>query len=180
MKNLSTPLTKDKVISLHAGDEIFITGKIYTARDAAHKMLVESIKKGENLPFNLKNQIIYYAGPTPAPPGYVIGSCGPTTSKRMDSCTIPLLEKGLKGMIGKGERRKEVENAIKKFKAVYFIAVGGAGAFLATRVKKAKLIAYPELGPEAIYELEVENFPVIVAIDSNGGNIFKNRDNFTK
>ncbi len=133
---------------------------------------MESIKKRKALPFDLKNQLIYYAGPTPAPKGMPIGSCGPTTSSRMDAYTLPLLEKGLKGMIGKGKRSEAVIKAIKKFKAVYFIAVGGAAALLATKVKKAKIIAYPELGTEAIYELEVKDFPVIVAIDCKGRNIF--------
>lgn len=172
MRNLTTPLTKNKIISLNSGDIVSITGTIYTARDAAHKKMVESIKKRKSLPFDLKNQIIYYAGPTPAPKRMPIGSCGPTTSSRMDSYTVPLLERGLKGMIGKGKRNEEVIKAIKKFKSVYFIAVGGIGALLAAKVKKAKVIAYPELGTEAIHELEVKDFPVIVAIDCKGRNIF--------
>ena len=172
MKTLITPLTTDKVARLNAGDMILITGTIYTARDAAHKKMVESIKKKKPLPFNLKSQFIYYAGPTPAPKGMPIGSCGPTTSSRMDAYTVPLLERGLKGMIGKGKRSESVIKAIKKFKAVYFIAVGGAAALLATKIKKAKVIAYPELGTEAICELEVKDFPVIVAIDCKGRNIF--------
>lgn len=173
METLTLPLTTDKVIRLNAGDMILITGTIYTARDAAHKKIVESIKKRESLPFDLKNQFIYYAGPTPAPRGMPIGSCGPTTSSRMDAYTIPLLERGLKGMIGKGKRSEAVIKAIKKFKAVYFLAVGGAAALLATKVKKAKVIAYSELGTEAVYKLEVKDFPVIVAIDCKGRNIFK-------
>jgi fumarate hydratase subunit beta len=181
IKKLTIPLTGDKIASLNAGDIASITGIIYTARDAAHKKMMESIKKKEalpasarqaGLPFNLKNQIIYYAGPTPAPRGMSIGSCGPTTSSRMDFYTVPLLEKGLKGVIGKGERSEIVVKAIKKFKALYFVAVGGAGALLATKIKKAKVIAYPELGTEAIRELEVKDFPVIVAIDCKGRNIF--------
>ena len=172
MKTLFTPLTTDKIASLSAGDMVSITGTIYTARDATHKKIVESIKTKKPLPFDLKNQIIYYVGPTPAPRRMPIGSCGPTTSSRMDAYTVPLLERGLKGMIGKGKRSESVIKAIKKFKAVYFIAVGGAGALLATKVKKAKVIAYPELITEAIHELEVKNFPVIVAIDCKGGNIF--------
>lgn len=175
IKNLTTPLTEDKIIPLNAGDTVLITGTIYTARDAAHKRIVESIKKKEALPFDLKNQFVYYAGPTPAPKGMPIGSCGPTTSSRMDAYTVPLLEKGLKGMIGKGKRSDVVIEAIKKFKAVYFIAVGGAAALLATKIKKSKVIAYPELGTEAVHKLEVKNFPVIVAIDCKGGNIFKHR-----
>ena len=172
IKNLTIPLSKDKIVSFNTGDMVLISGTIYTARDAAHKKMVESIKKKKTLPFDLKDQIIYYAGPTPAPKGMPIGSCGPTTSSRMDSYTIPLLEKGLKGMIGKGKRSEAVIKAIKKFKAVYFIAVGGAAVLLATKVKKAKVIAYPELGTEAVYKLEVKNFPVIVAIDYKGRNIF--------
>jgi fumarate hydratase subunit beta len=178
MKKLYTPLTPDKVSHLKAGEIVLITGTIYTARDAAHKKMIESFPPHKHLwcggvPFDLKNQIIYYAGPTPALRGMAIGSCGPTTSSRMDAYTIPLLEKGLKGMIGKGKRNEEVIKAIKKFKAVYFIAVGGAAALLATKIKKAKIIAYPQLGTEAIYKLEVKDFPVIVAIDCNGENIFK-------
>lgn len=183
MKTLLTPLTSDKVSRLNAGDIVYITGTIYTARDAAHKKMTESIKRRKSLPphqnfwcggvpFDLKDQIIYYAGPTPAKKGMPIGSCGPTTSSRMDSYTVPLLEKGLKGMLGKGKRSEEVIRAIKKFKAVYFIAVGGAAALLATKIKKAKVIAYPELGTEAIRELELKDFPVIVAIDCKGENIF--------
>ena len=175
MKTLTLPLTTDKVASLNVGDIILITGTIYTARDAAHKKIVEAIKRRKSLPFDLKNQVIYYAGPTPAPRGMPIGSCGPTTSSRMDSYTVPLLEKGLTGMIGKGKRSEVVIKAIKKFKAVYFIAVGGAAALLATKVKKAKVIAYPELGTEAVRKLEVKDFPMIVAIDCKGWNIFEHR-----
>ncbi|MCK4905671.1 Fe-S-containing hydro-lyase [bacterium] len=181
-KTLNTPLTANKVACLKAGDVVLVTGIIYTARDAAHKKIVESIKKRKNLPFDLKSQIIYYTGPTPAPtcppkPGrrreaMPIGSCGPTTSSRMDSYTVPLLEKELKGMIGKGKRSEEVIKAIKEHKAVYFLAVGGAAALLATKIKKSKIIAYPELGTEAIRELEIKDFPVIVAIDSKGRSIF--------
>lgn len=175
IKNLTTPLTKDKIVNLNTGDIILITGTIYTARDAAHKKIVESIKRRKSFPFDLKNQVIYYAGPTPAPQGMPIGSCGPTTSSRMDSYTTSLLEKGLKGMIGKGKRSDAIIKAIKKYKAVYFIAIGGAAALLATKVKRAKIIAYPELGTEAVRKLEVKDFPVIVAIDCKGGNIFKCR-----
>ncbi len=172
IKKLITPLAENKIFTLNAGDIILLTGTIYTARDAAHKKMTESITRRKPLPFNLKNQIIYYAGPTPALRGMAIGSCGPTTSSRMDAYTIPLLEKGLKGMIGKGKRSDAVVKAIKKSKAVYFIAVGGAAALLATKIKKAKVIAYPELGTEAIYKLEVKDYPVIVAIDCKGRNIF--------
>ncbi len=175
VKKLTTPLNEDRIISLKTGEIVLITGTIYTARDAAHKKIVESIKKRKKLPLDLRNQIIYYAGPTPAKEGAPIGSCGPTTSSRMDSYTIPLLEKGLKGMIGKGKRNEEVIKTIKKHKAVYFLAVGGAAALLATKVKKAKVIAYPQLGTEAIRELEVKDFPVIVAIDCKGKNIFERK-----
>jgi len=192
MRILNTPLTIDKISCLNAGDIVLISGTIYTARDAAHKKIVEAIKKRKTspphqnfscpprfgrrgcrgMPFDLKEQIIFYAGPTPAIPKMPIGSCGPTTSSRMDSYTVPLLEKGLKGMIGKGKRNEEVIKAIKKHKAVYFLAVGGAAVLLATKVKKAKVISYPELGTEAVRELEVKDFPVIVAIDCKGRNIF--------
>jgi fumarate hydratase subunit beta len=173
VKSLTTPLTTDEIIHLKAGDIISLTGTIYTARDAAHKKIVETVKKKEILPFDLKDQIIYYVGPAPAVGDMPVGSCGPTTSSRMDTYTVPLLERGLKGMIGKGKRSEEVVRAIKKFKSVYFIAVGGAAALLATKVKKAKIIAYPELGTEAIRRLEVKDFPVIVAIDSKGKSILK-------
>ena len=143
-----------------------ISGKIYTARDAAHQ------KFGENPPFDLKGQIIYYASPTPAPPGKIIGSIGPTTAGRMDAFTPALLKKGLKGMIGKGRRSPEVIAAIKKYQAVYFVVPGGVAALLSKHVKKAKVIAYPELGPEAVLELEVAGFPAIVAIDNRGRSIF--------
>jgi fumarate hydratase subunit beta len=167
---ISTPLTKEKIEKLKVGTRVLLSGVIYTARDAAHQRLVKAIEKGKKLPLPLKNQIIYYTGPTPAKPGKVIGSAGPTTSSRMDSYTPALLKKGLKGMIGKGERSAEVTKAIKRYKAVYFLATGGAGALLAQRIKKCDLVAYPDLGPEAIYRLEVENFPLIVAIDSQGKN----------
>lgn len=173
MKNIRLPLTKDKIKKLKVGDEVFLTGRIYTARDAAHKRICECIKKRKKLPISLKGNIIYYCGPTPAMPGKAIGSCGPTTSKRMDSFTPLLLARGLAGMIGKGERSKETEASIRRHEAVYFLACGGAGAYLGSRVKKAKVIAYGDLGPEAIYELWVEDFPVIVAIDSRGRNIYK-------
>lgn len=176
MKKLNTPLSEHKVLSLRAGDMVSITGTIYTARDAAHKRIVEAIKKKKALPFDLKNQVIYYAGPTPTSYGMSVGSCGPTTSSRMDSYAIPLLEKGLKGMIGKGKRNDSVTKAIKRFKAIYFLAVGGTGALLATKIKKSEVIAYPELGTEAIRKFEVENFPVVVAIDSKGGNVFEHKN----
>lgn len=178
MRKVRTPLTSDIIKKLKAGDKVLITGTLYTARDAAHKKFIELIKKGRKLPFEIKNQIIYYTGPTPARPGMVIGSCGPTTSFRMDSYTAQLLKLGLKGMIGKGGRGKEVVEAIEKYKAVYFLAVGGTGALIAQSIKKTDVIAFPELGPEAVLRLEVENFPVIVAVDCRGGNLFSHIQGF--
>ncbi len=169
---ITPPLTDADVERLKAGDKVLITGVIYTARDAAHKRLVELLDKGEELPFDPKGQIIYYVGPTPAKPGDVIGSAGPTTSGRMDAYAPRLLECGLKGMIGKGQRNAEVIEAIKKHKGVYMAGVGGAAALIAQSIKKSEIIAYEELGPEAIRRLEVENFPAIVANDSEGGDLF--------
>ncbi len=171
-RRITPPLTDDDVSLLKIGDKVLITGYIYTARDAAHKRLVELIKKDESLPFDIKGQIIYYVGPTPAKPGYVIGSAGPTTSYRMDPYTPPLLELGLKGMIGKGQRGKEVREAMKKYRAVYFEAVGGAGALLSRKIKSVEVIAYEDLGTEAIRKLYVEDFPVIVANDIYGSDLF--------
>jgi len=170
---LAAPLTIEKVKRLRVGDRVRISGIIYTARDASHKRIVKILKKGGKLPIPLKNQIIYYAGPTPPRPGRIIGSCGPTTSSRMAPYTIPLLKKGLRGMIGKGERSQEIREAMKRYQVIYFVATGGAGAFLAQYIKKAEVIAYRDLGPEAIYRLEVEDFPAIVAIDSKGRNLFE-------
>jgi fumarate hydratase subunit beta len=169
--DLHTPLTSDKCTSLKAGDKVYLSGTIYTARDQAHKRIVEAITRGEDPPFNLTNAIIFYVGPSPAKPGQVIGSAGPTTSYRMDSYTPFLLEKGLKGMIGKGERSREVKESIVKNQALYFVAVGGAGALLSASIKDAKIIAYPDLGPEAVYQLEVEKFPCYVAIDCHGNSL---------
>lgn len=172
MTKIKSPLTDRDVEKLQAGEEVFISGIIYTARDSAHKKFIEIMDKGLDLPFDIKGQIIYYTGPTPAKPGEVIGSAGPTTSLRMDHHTVPLLKKGLKGMIGKGGRGTEVKEAIKKHKAVYFLAVGGAGALIAKSVKKVTPIAFPELGAEAVVQLEVVDFPAVVAIDSSGRDIF--------
>lgn len=172
-KNITTPLTDDKVNTLEAGDFVYITGTIYTARDAAHARLYKTIEKEEEIPFDLKNNIIYYLGPTPAKPGQVIGSAGPTTSSRMDKYTPLLLNNGLKGMIGKGKRSKEVIQAMKKNNAVYFAAIGGAGALLSKCIVKSTVIAYDDLGTEAIRKLEVENLPVIVVIDRNGNNMYE-------
>ncbi|NQT89687.1 MAG: fumarate hydratase C-terminal domain-containing protein [Candidatus Omnitrophica bacterium] len=173
MKYINLPLTKDIRKSLKPGEELLLTGKIYTARDQAHKRFCESLKKGERLPISLKDNVIFYCGPAPTRPGDAIGSCGPTTSSRMDTFTPQLLSKGLAAMIGKGRRSERVKSAIKRHGAVYLIAIGGAGAYLARRVKKARPIAYKDLGTEAIHELWVEDFPVIVAIDSKGKSIFK-------
>jgi len=172
MKKIIAPLTVDAIEELQAGDEVYIYGKIYTMRDAAHKKITEMIGNKEKLPFNLKNQVIYYCGPTPTKKGNVIGSCGPTTSSRMDKYTPLLLKHGLKGMIGKGERSVEVKDAIKNYKAVYFSALGGLGAMYADNIKKAKVIAFPELGPEAIYELEVEDCYAIVINDIHGNDYY--------
>lgn len=169
---LTTPLTNADVEPLKAGDKVLITGVLYTARDAAHKRLIELASAGEDLPFDPRGQIIYYVGPTPAKPGQVIGSAGPTTSGRMDAYTPKLLELGLKGTIGKGQRSKEVIDAMKRHKAVYLAAVGGAAALIARTIKKAEVIAYDDLGTEAVRRLEVEGFPAIVVNDVNGGDLF--------
>ncbi len=172
-KHISTPLTTDQVTGLAAGDYVYITGTIYTARDAAHKKLYEALLAGEEIPLELKDNIIYYLGPTPEREGQVIGSAGPTTSSRMDKYTPMLLDLGLKGMIGKGIRNKEVIEAMVKNRAVYFAAVGGAGALLSKKIKASRVIAYEELGTEAIRELYVEEFPVIVVIDADGNNLYE-------
>lgn len=172
-KKISVPLDEKILEKLKAGDEVEISGNIYVARDSAHKKFMESIKKGRRLPVDIKGELIYYMGPSPAPLGKIIGSCGPTTSSRMDTLTIPLLKLGLKGMMGKGKRNKEIMDACKKFKAVYFITYGGCGAYLNKFVKEMKLIAYPELGPEAVYMLRVERFPAIVGIDIYGNDFYQ-------
>lgn len=172
-KYINSPLTADVIGSLKAGDYVFITGTIYTARDAAHKRIYEAMIEGEAIPIDLKNNIVYYLGPTPEREGQVIGSAGPTTSSRMDKYTPLLLDQGLKGMIGKGKRSKDVIESMIKNKAVYFAAVGGAGALLSKKIKSSKVIAYDDLGTEAIRELFVENFPVIVVIDSFGNNLYE-------
>jgi fumarate hydratase subunit beta len=172
MKKINTPLDLNQIKSLKAGQEIVLSGTIYTARDQAHKRLLQAIKSHKALPFALSDAIIYYCGPTNTPEGKIIGSCGPTTSSRMDAFTNFLLARGLRGMIGKGNRSEEVKKAIKKHKGIYFITYAGCGALLSKYVKSAKKVAYGDLGPEAILKLEVENFPLIVAIDSNGGSIY--------
>lgn len=170
---VQTPLSEAQVKKLKAGDKVLISGVLYTARDEAHRRLVQTIARGSKLPIPIKDQVIYYTGPTPAPPGRPIGSCGPTTSLRMDSFTPHLFKKGLRGMIGKGRRSSEVIKAIKRFRAVYFIAVGGAGALLSKCIQEADVVAYRELGPEAIYRLTVVDFPAWVAIDSEGRDILQ-------
>lgn len=170
--HITTPLTDEIISNLKSGDEVLISGTIYTARDAAHKKLIDSINSGESLPFDIKNAIIYYVGPSPKKPGDVIGSAGPTTSYRMDAYTPTLLDLGLKGMIGKGSRNKNVVESIKKNHAVYFAAIGGAGALISSTIKSSEVIAYEELGPEAVHKLTVENFPAIVVLDSNGNDLY--------
>lgn len=172
-RKISAPIKKEELITLHAGDYVYISGTIYSARDAAHKRMYETMLEGKEIPFSLEDNIIYYLGPTPAKEGQVIGSAGPTTSSRMDKYTPFLLENGLNGMIGKGKRNQEVIDAIVKNKAVYFAAVGGAGALLSKCIKKSEIIAYEDLGTEAIRKMEVENFPVIVVIDSYGNNLYE-------
>ena len=172
-KFINAPINEDDAKSLRAGDYVYITGTIYTARDAAHKRMYETLQDGKSLPFNVENNIIYYMGPSPAREGRPIGSAGPTTSSRMDKYTPALLDLGLKGMIGKGKRQDTVKESIVKNGAVYFAAVGGAGALLSKKIKKSTVIAYDDLGTEAIRELEIENFPVIVVIDSKGNNLYE-------
>jgi fumarate hydratase subunit beta len=170
---LKTPLTDADVEKLKIGDKVLITGVIYTGRDAAHKRLFDLLMAGKPLPLDLKGQVIYYVGPAPAKPGQPIGSAGPTTSGRMDAYSPKLMEIGLKGMIGKGMRKKEVIEAMKKYKAVYFAATGGAGALLAKAIKKSQPVAYEDLGPEAINRLEVVDFPVTVVNDCKGNDLYQ-------
>lgn len=172
-KQITAPISQSVSESLKAGDYVYLTGTIYTARDAAHKRMYESLKKGESLPIELADQMIYYMGPSPAREGNVIGSAGPTTASRMDKYTPELLDLGLRGMIGKGKRTEAVKDAIVRKKAVYFAAVGGAGALLSKQIKKAEVVAYEDLGTEAIRKLYVEDFPVIVVIDSEGNNLYE-------
>lgn len=170
---VTTPLTAEKALSLKAGDVVLISGTVYTARDAAHKKMVELLAAGGTLPFEIQDAIIYYVGPSPAKPGNIIGSAGPTTSGRMDAYTPTLLDLGLRGMIGKGARTPEVIASIRKNQAVYFAAIGGAAAVMAQCVRSVEIIAYEELGAEAVRKLEVEDLPVIVAIDSQGSNYYE-------
>jgi len=170
---LTPPLKDEDVVGLRAGDRVFITGTMLTGRDSAHKRLVDLLEKGEELPVDLKGQIIYFVGPTPTRPGEAIGSAGPTTSYRMDAYSPILIERGLKGMVGKGARSKEVVDAMVKHKAVYFAAVGGAAALISRRIISSEILAYEDLGPEAIRRLEVKDFPVIVVNDTEGNDLYE-------
>ena len=172
-RKIKTPLTNEVIASLHAGDMVLLSGEVYTARDVAHKRLYEALTKGDALPIDLQNAVLFYAAPTPTPPGKVIGSIGPTTSYRMDFFTPKLIENGLKGMIGKGNRSPEVMAAIKKYGAVYFGAIGGIAALTAHCAKKVELIAYEDLGPEAIRKITVENMPLIVVNDAWGNDLYQ-------
>jgi len=169
---LATPLTEEKVKELKAGDSVLLSGTIYAARDAAHKRLMELVNRGDELPLDIRNEVIYYVGPTPEKPGMVIGSAGPTTSYRMDPYAPKLLDMGLRGMIGKGERSEEVIEAIKRNKGVYFGAIGGAAALISKSIIKSEVVAYEDLGSEAIRKLEVIDFPVVVIIDTMGNNLY--------
>ncbi len=173
IKNIILPITKETASSLKAGDYVYLTGVMYSARDAAHKRMTEALDRGEELPIEIKDQTIYYLGPSPARPGQVIGSAGPTTSGRMDRYTPRLLDLGMTGMIGKGRRTAEVKTSIQKNHAVYLAAVGGAGALLSKCIKKADVVAYDDLGAEAIYRLEVVDFPAVVVIDDKGNDLYE-------
>jgi len=171
--HIKTPVSDKTIEKLQAGDQVFITGTLYTGRDSAHKKLIELIEKGEQIPIDIKGQFIYYVGPTPARPGKSIGSAGPTTSYRMDSFAPTLHKLGLKGTIGKGSRNQEVKQALQKYKGVYLAAVGGAGALISKSIEQAEIIAYPELGPEAIRKVQVKEFPCIVINDMYGGDLYQ-------
>ena len=173
VKKVMLPLTDETLKNLKAGDNILLTGVMYVGRDAAHKRLVEALDQGKSLPFDIRGQTIYFMGPSPAKPGQPIGSAGPTTSGRMDAYSPRLMAEGLKGMIGKGMRSQAVKDAMKKYKAVYLAAIGGAGALIAKSIKKSEVIAYEELGAEAIRRLEIEDFPVIVVNDIYGGDLYQ-------
>ena len=172
-RHIQAPLDKEDIKDLRAGDYVYITGTIYTARDAAHKRMQETLERGESLPLEMEGNLIYYMGPSPAREGRPIGSAGPTTASRMDRYAPELLDLGLGGMIGKGKRSKEVVDAIVSNRSIYFAAVGGAGALLSQRIKNAEVIAYEDLGTEAIRRLEVEDFPVIVVVDAEGNNLYE-------
>ena len=170
---IKVPMSRETARSLKAGDRCLLSGVIYTARDAAHKQLCETVKKGEKLPFDIENATIYFVGPTPAKPGQVMGSAGPTTSYRMDAYSPTLIALGQTGMIGKGKRDHTVVQAMMEHGCVYFGAIGGCGALLSKCIKKAEVVAYPDLGPEAVHRLEIENFPVVVVIDAQGNNLYE-------
>ena len=172
-KKITLPLTDETLKDLKTGDDVLLTGVMYVGRDAAHKRLVEALDQGKPLPFDIKGQTIYFMGPSPARPGQPIGSAGPTTSGRMDSYSPRLMAEGLKGMIGKGMRSQAVKDAIKKYQAVYFAAIGGAGALISKSIKKSEVIAYEELGAEAVRRLDVEDFPVTVINDMYGGDLYQ-------
>jgi fumarate hydratase subunit beta len=172
MKTITTPLSRKVISTLTAGEMVLLSGTIYTARDQAHARIAEAIRTGRRLPFDLRGQAIYFCGPTKTPPGAVIGSCGPTTSRRMDAFSPALLKAGLSGMIGKGSRAPEVVGAIKKYHGVYFLAYAGCGALISRYVRSSRVVAYPALGPEAIYRLEVRDLPLIVGVDSAGRTIY--------
>ena len=172
-KNIALPLTDEAVAGLRAGDDVLLSGTMYVGRDSAHKRIVQALDEGRPLPFQLANQTIYYMGPSPAKPGQAIGSAGPTTSGRMDSYSPRLMAEGLKGMIGKGMRSPAVKEAMKQYRAVYFAAIGGAGALISKAIKTSEVIAYEELGAEAVLRLEVEDFPVIVINDIYGGDLYE-------
>lgn len=172
-KYINAPISRDEITSLRAGDYVYISGTIFVARDAAHKRMDEALNKNQEIPIDVKGQLIYYMGPSPARDGRPIGSAGPTTASRMDKYAPRLLDMGLGGMIGKGKRSREVIDAIIRNKSIYFAAVGGAGALLSKRIKEAEIVAYDDLGAEAIRKLKVENFPVIVVIDCEGNNLYE-------
>lgn len=172
-RRIEVPLQEDVIQTLHAGDYVYLTGTVYTARDAAHQRMQETLRRGEQLPFDLRGNVIYYMGPSPARPGRIIGSAGPTTASRMDKYTPELLDLGLKGMIGKGKRSAAVKEAVVRNGAVYFAAVGGAGALLSRAITASQVIAYDDLGTEAIRKLEVRDFPVIVVIDADGNDLYE-------
>ena len=172
-RRVCTPLQEKDINELRAGYEVLLTGLVYTARDAAHRRMVEALDKGSELPFDPQGQVIYFTGPSPARPGQIIGSAGPTTSYRMDAYSPRLMEEGLKGMIGKGSRSQIVKDAMKRYRAVYFAAIGGAGALMSRAIKKAEIIAYHDLGTEAVRRLEVEDFPVTVINDIYGGDLYQ-------
>lgn len=174
-KRITLPLTDDNIDSLEAGDMVYLTGLIYSARDAAHKRMTEALQNGDELPFDIEGQTVYYLGPTPAREGQVIGSAGPTTSSRMDKYTPALLKKGMKGMIGKGKRSRQVIEAMIDCHAVYFAAIGGAGALLSKQIRRSRVIAYDDLGTEAVREMYVEDFPVIVVIDCRGNDLYNRK-----